>query len=46
MAVHKLDKKCGEDYYTFAGIVNTECERFKLKELKCFNAYGAGRWQN
>ena len=25
--------KSGEDYFPFAGIVNTECESFKLKEL-------------
>ena len=30
-----------EDYSTFAGIVNRECERFKLKELTplCLNAW-------
>ena len=33
MAVLKPDKKSGEDYSSFAGIVNRECERFKLKEL-------------
>ena len=33
MAMLKSDKKCREDYSTFARIVNRECEMFKLKEL-------------
>ena len=32
-----LMKKANDDYVTYAGVVNGECERFKLNELTADN---------